>query len=220
MLNENAELYYQQILDTIDSGHIEYSKDKVEINVGNLIGNSKLNSFYLCIVKSEDSSIKLYKKANVWHLTINTDTIPDRHEIDTFLAKNKDVLDAFHKSIARLPKINDASSEPDNYITANSKKGFEDNYQKLTAALDSEMKIFKAALKDLTNELEETATAARKSVISSAIDKLKKKTGMEDSKSFAKHALKLPEAKFAQDLEKDSKKKLISRLMSYFDSNQ
>lgn len=221
MINENAELYYQQILDTVDDGHITYGSDKVEINVGNLIGNQKLNSFYLCIVKSEDNSIKLLKKANDLYLTVYTDSVPQRYEIDTFLAKNKQILSAFEKSISKLPASSELPpQEQDDYITVNSKKGFEENYQKLTAALESQVKVFKAAFDDLNRELEESATAARKAVITSAIDKLKKKSGMEDAKSFAKFALKLPEAKFAQDLEKDGKKKLIARLTSFFESNR
>lgn len=222
MINENAELYYQQILDTLDAGHISYSPESVEINVGKLIDNPRFNNFNIGIQKSSDKGIKLLKRGDQLYLNVYTSKIPARHEIDSFLSKNKAVLAAFQKSISRVPAVADLSDSENtksNYLTANSKDGFEQNYSKLTTALDSEVKVFKAALAELNQELEQAATAARKSVITNAIEKLKKKSGMLDAKSFAKYALKLPEAAFAQELEKDGKKKLIARLSSYFETN-
>lgn len=219
MLTENAELTYQQIIDIIDNAHVDYEDDKLKFDVGEIIKSQKLRGFQVAIRKSSKNGFKLAKDTTNEKFTLVLDVVkyPKRHEIDSLLRDQKSIYGYFQKAIAKFrsggyaPEI-DSSEEVD----YNNRESFEAEYKKLAEAVAKELKLYKTSVFKIEQELEVTASAARKHVLQRALQKLREKTVGEDANAFARKMLKLEQAKFVKSLENDMKKKVLSRLISLF----
>ncbi len=219
MLTENAELTYQQIIDIIDNAHVDYSDEKLKFDVGEIIKNVKLKGLQIAIRKSNKDGYKLAKDTtnDKFTLVLDVTKYPKRHEIDSLLRDQKKIYGYFQKAIAKY-KAGGYASEVDgeSNVDYNNRESFEAEYKKLSDAVSKELKMYKSSTSKLNQELEITASPARKHVLQKALQKLKDTTIGEDGNAFARKMLKLPEAKFVKELENDMKKKVLSRLISLF----
>ncbi len=61
VLTEKHDLVLQQIIDAIDSSHIDYSEDNIRFDIGSVTGQPKLKGLGLLIRKAQEDQVRLGK---------------------------------------------------------------------------------------------------------------------------------------------------------------
>lgn len=231
--NNVVELTYQKILDNIDTGHVDFDSDKIETDVGKLIKNSKVN-VKLVIRKSNENQIRLGKEKESETYAIVVDTtkgLPKRDEIDKFISRDeeltqgiKDSLKTYFKNYHDENKDDVTTTNHEDQAEANTSQVFEDRYEVMIKELNQRLSEFKEMTENLRNELENTQNKGERETIKRAIARLAKDEFGEDLNGFLKVARgiisKGPEGEntgFANNLSKQNKERLHSRLENYYE---
>ena len=229
----NSDVIFQKILDRVDTGHVDCDDDRVEFHVGRLIKNSTVD-LMMVIRPSDSDAIRLGKMKDSGELAIVVDTtkkIPIRSEIDSFLSKNREVTQGVKSRIDEyLRKYLDVENAPETKTKyeedkeANTSKSFESKYQEMVKELNEKIKEFKEMTEMLRDEHKETSDEGKKATIKMAIRELAKESFGEDMDGFKKIARGIlskdasgSNTGFANNLSPENKKKLDSRLESYYD---
>lgn len=226
-LLERHDIVLQQIIDMIDSGHIDYAEDKVDFDIGTLIGQPKLKGLGVAIRKSADKSKKVrlgQREDGGYAIVIDTDEIPVRQDIDALLS-SKDVYGQFGSAFNRYMKTYfDKTKEYDstkNEVLAqtNNRDAFEGYYSELLKGIGEYRTEYDSAVGEIDKELGTVAHSGRKLSLELAKQKLRDEYIGATDKDFISKVMKLPNAKFGDNLNKDWKAKLEARLGSYYGAN-
>lgn len=217
-----AKLVLQKVIDMVDDGHVDYSNEKVCINVGRLIKDKSLADLRIVIRLGEPLRVRFgeHKQSGDFAVVIDVSKIPSRDEIDDLLS-HANYFDEIVRNIS-LYLSNHFSTDKDFEDTSyekssknNSREAFEENFLKLKDEINSKIEQYKESKESLEKELGVTGSPARKESIQLALQHLRNDLIGKTSKDFVSKVLKGNE--FSQTLNKEWKRKLISRLEDYFD---
>ena len=225
ILNEKYDLVLQKIVDAVDNGHVDYSAGKISFNIGELTDTPKLRGLKLVIRPGETENIRLGRDKDGKSVIVIdiTEALPERKEIDTFLASKK--VYRFEKAYEEYVKNHhDHNAEYEDNATQsnlkyNERDTFEDSYNTLIDGIQGHARSYTQATGEIDKELGKVANVGRKTALDLAKNKLRDDYFGQDEKQFISKVLALPEADFVKHLNKDWKSKLEARLASYYKSN-
>lgn len=223
-LLERHDLVLQQIIDAIDNGHVDFSDDKIDFDIGTLINQPKLKGLGVAIRKGGAKAVRLGQNKDGKHsIVIDTDKIPARQDIDGLLA-SKDVYGGFGSAYNKyMNTYFDKTKEYDatnteKHLQHNNRDGFEGFYNGLLQGIEDHTSQYTTAVSELDKELESNAHAGRKMALEQAKKKLRDEYIGATDKDFISKVLKLPQGEFSNTLDKTWKAKLEGRLGSYYAS--
>lgn len=224
-----ADIIYQKVLDNLDDGHVDFEDDKVTINIGTIIKNSKYNSLYFIVRKERKHGCRLGKDKNGKSVIVTdvTGKLPTRQNIIRFFEMPR-YADKIKLQLKRYfeihhdtnTKVNDGEEEKSgtNYEQVkNANKNFEQNYEKFVKAIENKILKYHEAKGDLHNRQKRTGNTGKQEIINAATKHLFSTEIGGNFDEFKSIVLKLPEAAFIKQLEPLYKKKLIARLESFYE---
>lgn len=230
----NSELIFQKLLDVLDHGHLDFDEDRIAFHVGRLTKNSGVDLH--CVIRNgNEESVRLGRDKESGDLTVVVDTtqqLPVRTEIDSFLAKDRKRAQGMKSSISQyLQDFHGQGDEPsaktgyEEEAEANTSENFEERYEHAIKRVKEQIGEYKGVVAEL-DELEQTEDYGKKETIKSAKKELVKEYFGEDVESFKKiargHMSKDENGEnngFANNLSKENKERLDSRLESFYDQH-
>ena len=224
--NNRTAIVIQQLLDNLDTSHIQYSTAKIKGNIGQIIQKGNLSNLYL-VIKHDDSeelSAKLGKIKNTdnYAIVIRTpDDLPARDKIDSFIADNDDVFQALHEQIDKYFDVGIQTTTKTKYEKikeTNTPESFEAVYQGICDSMDSKIKDYSAMVTDLKKKRDFTNSDGKKQTIDMAIKNLKKSTMGDSFSEFYKKATE-EHTNAVNSLDKTMLSKLKERLNNYYEQH-
>lgn len=224
-LSNEIDLVYQQILDNLDEGHVHFEDGKLLFNVGKIIKNNIYNNLDFVIRVQNSHNVRLGKdKQNKSAIVVDTTgQLPDRKKLNSFLesarysGKIKSELRRYFKLHHEEQKTqgSDSSTSYEKQKTVNT--NFEDHYEQLVHAIEQKLLHTSHARDDLMKQHDSTGNIGKQEIIKAASKHLIDTELGTNFNKFKGIALKLPEAEFIQHLDPAAKKKILSRLESYYE---
>lgn len=219
-----SHLVLQKLADMIGNGHMEYNKNKMDINLGRVIKDSTLYDLHVVIRKAKENSVRLGKNKldDKISIVIDTDYYPQRQNIHKLFAK-EEIVKGFEEAFEKYMKEHHTKAEYDNKThhettrEINTPKGFESSFKGLEEKINERIKEYKQAKAKLESELGKSALASHKTSYNAAKEHLKGDMIGNSAKEFITKMLKLADTKFMQHIDNDYKKKLASRLTNYYE---
>lgn len=221
--SNEVDLVYQQILDNLDDGHVDMNDEKLSFNVGIIIKNSEYNNLFIVIRQGSSNQVRLgTNKENKPTIVVDKKgRLPTRKNIDKFLDDVDFAKDVKKQLKKYLETYYDADSENEASTSYEKKKGFnadvEKHLEKLIKAIDTKIDNFHKGKSYLKDEHGKTANVAKQETLQSAVSKLLDDELGGSFNAFKSIVMKLPEAEFVNHLESEAKKKVLSRLESYYE---
>lgn len=222
-VNNEVDIIYQSLLDNLDDGHMDSSKEKLAFNIGNITKNSAYNNLSFVIRTGKKPAIRLGKDTN-GKSAIVVDTkgrVPNRQKIIAFLESaehSKQIKTALKKY---LDKHHEYDSKVDPKTGYEKKKAantnFEGGYEKLIKAIDKKIENYNSAKGHLTDKHNKSANVGKREITQAAMRQLFDDEVGGSFESFKSIVLKLPEAAFIKSLEAEAKTKVLARLESYYE---
>jgi len=226
-VDNEAMLVLQKIIDMADDGHVDYSTDKIKLNVGRLIKNKKYNNLELYIVKGKEGiKIGRHSEDNRHAIFISTPRLPKRHNIDTFLSdakRSSDFKSAFFKFFndATPDEGSDDDDKGSSYEQTNAlntRNAFEKSYVELVNQLNTKLAQYFDAKKEVDDRVERASEdLGHKEVLKLSLNKLKKEMVGSNVGEFLPKAIEVYGKDKYKMLDKDFKAKLESRLKDYYE---
>lgn len=220
--NNEADLVFHKILDNVNHGHVDFQENKLLFNVGNIIKNSKYAKLYLVIRHGTDEKVRLGadKQGNL-NIVIDTEKkLPSHTELHSFLDDAKIIKDfkrEFTKVLRQTPDSDEAPELSTSHeIVKDSNANFEDIYKNIIKLAEKNIHNYKEAIKHLEERKTKTVHASKHSVIASAMEKLHNDAFGDSFGTFRSKIFKDFGEKI-NHLTADNKKKLISRLESFYE---
>lgn len=213
---------YQKLLMALDTAHISKTENSYEFNLGAVVKDSSLFGLIVKIKTGKSLSVKLGKTASgKYVIEIIVDELPDRMEIDSLMSSNKSLMNKFIECVSYYKStVKGASThsptKQEKVESYYDKGNIEKSYDDLISDIESRIKEYKIASKELQLERDTTVNAAKKNTLDLAIEKLKSEYIGNNEAEFIKKIKSLPSAEFLTHLEKDSIKKILKRLESYY----
>lgn len=219
-----AHIILQKIVDMVDNGHMEYDKTKMLINLGKLIKDSRFYDLFILIRKGKEDNVRLGKNKmdDKVSIVIDTTYYPQRQNIHKLFSK-EEVVNGFEREFNKYLKSHHEDTEHENKThhetskDVNSVRGFETNFKDLESKISDTIKDYRAAEKELKSKFGNSALPSHKATYEAAVERLKKDTIGSTSKEFATKMLKLADSKYMNHIDNDNKKKLMNRLMGYYE---
>ena len=222
----HGKIVLQQILDNLDDSHIDYDKEKIEINVGNIIKKSKYSNLIIVIYPNKASfSVKFgrSKKAEEYVIVIaTTEEVPKRKEVDSFISDHDNVYNGI---LSNMNKYFDKKDFSDNKKTSyestsesNNDESFEKMYDDITKTTNNKLKEYNTLKAKLKGELATTNNASKKHTLELALNKLKKDILGNSLGEFTKKIYSAIDSEAIKNLESTFKAKLSSRISSLYDN--
>lgn len=217
-------LTYQKLIHALDAAHITSGEGNFEFNLGTVVKDSSLGDLHVRIQKGSSDDVKLGRhKDGRMMLVIFCQKLPDRMGIDSLLSNSKPIMKKFVANVAkfynqyRSPADDAKQTAHERREKMDNPEAFEENYDKLTKAIDAKMKEYNTAVEELEKTHGSTVSVMKKAAVESAKSKLKDEYFGKSEKEFVKKMYKLPEADFVSYLEKEVLNKLNQRLSNYYE---
>lgn len=224
-VKNQVDIMYQSMLDNLDETHIEFSDDKLLFNVGKTIKNSTYNLLDFVVRIASKPAIRLGHDEQDKHAIVidTTGKLPSRTTLKRFMEHGK-YADRIKEQIKKyLKKQGDSlgESDPEKVTTYEKTKevntNYEAHYEKLIKAIDKKLADLGQAKDYIKNKHTDNANHAKQAVADAALGHLHSNEFGEGFNGFKSSVLKLPEAQFIKQLESEAKKKVLSRLESYWE---
>jgi hypothetical protein len=218
-----VELIFQKLLDSLDESHIDIGDDRVQFNVGKIIKDSTLNNLSVVIRANSGDNTRLGTDSSGRHAIVidTTKNLPNREKVVKYI-KSAELAEKFKKQVAKYLEKHydsDAKVEPSTSHEKNKQinSGVEKHYDDLVKAINAKMDDYRGSHDILRRKHKSTGSAGEQEIITSAMSQLKRDLFGHSEKEFMGIALKLPQAEFIQHLAPEAKKKILSRLSSYYE---
>jgi hypothetical protein len=224
-LETEAMLVLRKIIDMVDDGHVDYSDDKIKLNVGKLIKDKKYNNLNI-IIKKGSGAPKLgrHNEQDMHVIFFYTSRLPKREKLDEFLSEQSR-SDHFKKLFTRF--YNDAvfdnsednvDSDYEKKNKLNSRTEFEKSYVELVNKLNAELGKYHSAKSDLDGKISKANhDLGHKEILGMSLGKIKKDMIGDTADEFKSKAIELYGRENYKLLDKEYRAKLDSRLSDYFE---
>lgn len=219
-----SHIILQKIIDMIDHSHVDYTKQKISVNIGKLIKDSSFYDLYIVIRKSDSMVVKLGKNSldDKLYIVIDTNYFPERQNLAKLFSK-PEVVSGFEKEfskyLSKYHENNNTESKTGHETSkeVNTNRSFEKNFKQLEEVINTTLKEYKAAKANIEKELTTVNLPSRKAGLEAGLEHLKSETIGKNAKEFVNKMMKLADSKFIEHINADYKKKLIARLTSYYE---
>jgi hypothetical protein len=219
-----SHIILQKIIDMIDNGHVDYTKQKISVNIGKLIKDSSFYDLYIVVRKADDMSVKLGKNSldDKLYIVIDTNYFPERQNLAKLFSR-AEVVSGFEKQfskyLSKYHEDNGAESKTGHEIgkEVNTNRSFEKNFKQLEQVVNDTVKEYNAAKAHIEKELSTTNLPSRKASLQAGLEHLKSESLGKNAKEFVSKMMKLADPKFVEHIDADNKKKVIARLTSYYE---
>lgn len=229
--SNTTKVILQQFLDNLDDGHLSYDESVVKVNIGNIIKKHKFSNLYLVIYadKTPNLEVKFGKSKNKEDeyaiVVFKPGKMPTRKNIDGFISRNDSVYDGIMDALREylsngVFSDNEYSSNYEKVKYHNNDDKFEEMYNKLSKLLDSDINDYKVMSEKLMRKYNSTSNQSERQKFKMAIKELQKDMLGDGFDGFMKKAKsKFSECGNIKHLNAAYKKKLDSRMESYFEQN-
>jgi hypothetical protein len=218
-----ADLVLHQIISNVDDSHVDYSKERLDFNLGTMIKRSDYFRLYLTVLNSDSYSCKLAQnnKRDGFTIVITTDKYPARKEIDTLLS-NKNIYSDVKEHI--ITYISKYKEDVDGVYTSyeevkqiNTPEKFDDIYNEAVAEIKRRIQEFEEISSDMEAKLETTANEVERESLVRGIEKLKDEYFGTTFKMFKRIIADLVEIDLTR-FDKEYKQKWDSRLEDFYEN--
>lgn len=223
-VKNQVDLMYQQMLDNIDETHIDVQPDKLLFNVGKTIKNSTYNLLDFVVRQSSKPNIRLGNADGKHAIVIDTTgKLPSRGSLKRFMehgkyaSRIKQQIRRFLSKASKHPEHLNPTMDTTYEKTKDTNKNYETHYENLIKAVDEKLAKLGHAKDYIKNKHSQNANHAKQALAQAAIKHLDSDEFGEGFDQFKLSVLKLPEAQFIKQLEPEAKKKVLSRLESYYE---
>lgn len=225
-VTNEVDLILNKLIDMLDNAHVDKRDNGYEFNVGQVTKSTNYDGLDVVIRFGQSPNVRYGKKKNEGNCVIVIDVQEEVARVDLDdLIESKEVASKFKAELLKFLKSDykvDGDKSPyhknEKVAGANTRESFEDSYYSLIDAIKSSIEKYTEAKKEIDSQIDQTASAAKQEVLRISLQNLKKESVGSSEKEFIKIMMRLPEAKFADLLEKEQKKKLLSRLADYYES--
>lgn len=220
VVDNEASLVFHKIVSMLDHGHVDFEENAIRFNVGALIKKSSYNNLGVLIRKGANTSPRIGKHRSKGHIYIvmETDTLPDRKKIDSFLERPsiaKSFLKAFGEYLSKFHEETDDNHKTKEELedSVNSVEKFEEIYKEVVANVDEAIKEYEKT------KGESASVFAKYNVAKMETQKLSlgilqgEFFGNNEDEFAAKFLKSVPAA---NHLQKEFKDKMLSRLRSLY----
>ena len=216
---------YQKLLQNLDSAHISRGENFYEFNLGSVVRDSKLKGLDVRIEVSEHESVKLgrSRKSGKFTIVVFVTELPSRLEIDNKFETDKQLMDAFLNELQNYSdnhrddteEYDPSKEELDGKFDGDDT--FEEKYDELISAVDKIVESYTNEAAKMEKAAAITLNQVKKATIGAALSKLRDDSVGSSAKDFVKIVLRMPEAAYAEHLDKDAARKLQRRLENYYE---
>jgi len=222
-----SDIIYQKILDNLDHGHVDFTPEKVSLNVATIIKNSKYNNLHLVVRHGRGHTVRLGKdKDNKSVIVIDvTGKLPTRKNLirffelpryaDKIKLQLKRYFELHHNMDSPNGNPEEKGSKYEQVKDAN--KNFEQHYEKFIKAIEQKILKYYEAKNDLHDRQKRTGNTGKQEILNAATKHLFSTEIGGSFDEFKGIVMKLPEAAFTKYLEPEYKKKFTARLESFYE---
>lgn len=223
-----AMLTLQKIIDMADNGHIDYSTNKIKINIGHLIKNKKYNGLDVFILKGKgEPKIGRHNTDNKHAIFLFSEKLPNRENIDSFLSNQsrslafKNLFIKYFNDAIFDDVDNNADSIKEKTLNINNRTSFEKSYVELVQKLNNEFSQYNNAKKELDDRIANASEdLGHKEILKMSLNNLKKQMIGGSVGDFKNKAIELYGKENYKLLNQEFKKKLESRLTDYYEQKE
>lgn len=218
-----AMIVLRKIIDMVDDGHVDYSSNKIKINVGKLIKNKKYDNLVIYIKAGKtDYKLGRHKNDNKYAMFFYTPKLPQRENIDDFLSdqtrssKFKETFLKFFNDA--VFEDNGKDSEYEKSTNLNQRNAFEKSYIELVDKLNKQYEHYESATKEIQNKIDNSNhDLGHHEVLKISLNKLKKDMVGSNVQEFKSKAIDLYGKENYKLLNSEYRTKLDSRLSDYYE---
>jgi len=218
-----ADVVLHQIISNVDDSHVDYSKERLDFNIGTMIKRSDYFRLYITVLNSDSYNCRLAQnnKRDGFTIVISTDKYPARKEIDTLLS-NKSVYSDVKQLI--VDYISKYKEDIDGVYTSyeevkqiNTPERFDDIYNEAVAEIKRRIQEFEEISADMEAKLEQSANEVERESLVRGIEKLKDEYFGTTFKTFKRIIADLVEIDLTR-FDKEYKQKWDSRLEDFYEN--
>lgn len=219
---EEALLVLHKIYGGIDNCHIEKNDKYYEINIGQMIKDKNYKSLNLVFRKGNNVGLAVKNSDDYFYLIVELpDFTPEisRQDLLSRIEQKKiadKILMNIQKFISEMgDEFHDKNKETVHEIRSKDNEEYESRYDNLIKAFNNSISEYKKAIENINQQV--NGNIAKQTAANMAKKTLKNEYFGENFKKFLSIIKKLPEAKFIDNLESETKKKILKRLEDYYD---
>jgi hypothetical protein len=224
-IENEALLTLRKIIDMIDDGHVDYSTDKIKINVGRLIKDKKYNNLNIYILKGKKSPrIGRHIETETHAIFLYSERLPAREKIDDFLSDQERTssFKLLFKKFFNDAVFDDTDKEQDSSYekkaNLNTRKSFEKAYIELVNKLNNHIGKYSSAKGDLDGRIEKSNhDLGHKEILGLSLSKIKHDMIGNSVEEFKSKAIDMFGKENYKLLDKEFRDKLDSRLNDYYE---
>jgi hypothetical protein len=226
-IENEAIIVLRKVIDMVDDGHVDYSDNRIHMNIGKLIHDKKYNNLDMFIVKSDKNGMQVGRhSAEERHaIFILTPKLPARDKIDDFL-EHKERVSNFKGVFSKF--LNDAvldatdsheGTRVEQTNKLNTREEFENLYNTMVAELDKVFSQYLNAKKDIYNRIEKASNEmGQREILKASALRLRKEMLGATVEDFKRKAIQIVGPEKFKMLNKEFRTKLESRLESFYES--
>jgi hypothetical protein len=224
-VENEAMLTLRKIIDMVDDGHVDYSPEKIKINVGKLIKNKKYSNLDIYILKgSKSARIGRHSDTETHAIFLYAPKLPARENIDDFLADQghtasfKNLFKKFFNDAVFDGTEDAEGSSYEKGSELNTRSAFEKSYIELVDKMNGETDKYTSAKGDIDSRIEKSNDElGHKEILGLSLDKMKKDMLGNTAEEFKSKAIQLYGKENYKLLDKEFKTKLDARLSDYYE---
>jgi hypothetical protein len=224
-IGNEAVIVLRKVIDMVDDGHVDYSDNKIHINIGTLIHDKKYNNLDMFIVKSDKNGMQIgrHSSEEKHAIVILTPKLPQRDKIDDFL-EQKERVSNFKSLFVKF--VNDAVIDVGNVAGTrieqgtqlNTREEFEKLYNNIIQELEKVFSQYLSAKKDIYNRIDKASNEmGQREILKASALKLRKEMLGSTVEEFKKKAIEIIGPEKYKLLNKEFREKLDSRLESFYE---
>lgn len=222
-----AIIVLRKIIDMVDDGHVDYSDNKISMNIGRLIHDRKYGNLDLMIIKSGQEGVQVGRHSveEKHAIFILTKAIPARDKIDDFLIQ-KERTGTFKKVFVKF--INDADlditadhegTRVEQSTSLNTREQFEDLYKNIVSELDNVFSKYLQAKRDIYARMNKASSdMGETEILKASAIRLRKDMLGATLGDFKNKAIQIMGPEKYKMLNREYREKLDARLESFYET--
>lgn len=220
---EEALLVLHKLYGGFDTTHIEKKSNHFEINVGQVVKDKNYKSLNIVFKKGPQNVRLATRNSNQdFYIVIEFPQFTTEMTHQDLLNKieEKETGDKLHQVFEKFlneakDEFHDSNRATVHEIRSKDNQEFDKRYDDLMKAFQAKVTEYKSAIADLDNTA--NANVAKSAAVNMAKKSMKVEYFGDNFKKFLSNLMQLPEAKFINNLESETKKKILARLENFYD---
>jgi hypothetical protein len=218
-----ADVVLHQIISNVDDSHVDYSKERLDFNVGTMVKRSDYFRLYLTILNGESYDCRLARnnQRDGFTIVITTDSFPARKEIDSFLSTKNvygDVKEHIIKYVSEYKEdVEGIYTTYEEVKSINTPEKFDDVYDEAVAEIKKRIEEFNEISADMEEKMETTANEVERESLVRGVEKLKDEYFGTTFKKFKRIVADIVDIDLTR-FDKEYKRKWDARLEDFYEN--